>query len=129
MKKIVVALSLLIFAGCSETKSDLKKASEKYNLDKIAVEDGFNSYVKRGFLKEDKIECGIIRFSDGDTAKYWFRSHHLSNDFGWTLFEFSNGKKKFMHGWFCCEVQLPENPLKNKKELLALIAQKDGICP
>jgi len=35
----------------------------------------------------DGSEVGRIRLDDGTLVKYWFRSHHLSDDMGGTLFE------------------------------------------
>ena len=115
--------------GCSQTISTLREAKNEHPISGLELEDGYNEYVRRAFLMEEKIECGRIRFADSDYADYWFQSHHMTDDAGYTLFTFSDGKDKTMEGWFCCEVQLPEEQLKDKNELMAFIAEHDGFQP
>ena len=77
----------------------------------------------------DGTEAGIISCRDGSSSRFWFRSHHLTHDDGGTLFRFSDGIDLFMSGWFCCEVQLPEQQLASLVELRAFIREHDGISP
>jgi hypothetical protein len=66
---------------------------------------------------------------DGSSAKYWFRSHHLSDDLGGTIFTMSDVSQRFMSGYFCCEVQLPDTQLASLDELRAFIREVDGERP
>lgn len=94
----------------------------------MQLEAGYNSYVRRTFLA-DGTEAGIIQMRDGATAKYWFRSHHNSEDRGGAWFSMSDGTQLFMSGYFCCEVQLPETQLASLEALRAFIRQNDGVDP
>lgn len=129
MKLLPVAILSLLMVGCSQTVSNLRETKNDHPISSLELEVGYNEYVHRAFLKEEKIECGRIGFADGDYADYWFQSHHMTDDAGYTLFAFSDGKEKVMEGWFCCEVQLPEEQLKNKNELMLFIAKHHGVWP
>lgn len=41
----------------------------------------------------------------------------------------SNGETSYMGGYFCCEVQLPDEQLQSLDALKAFIQQHDGISP
>ena len=130
MKIYIYLLLLIIFTqSCGNTsKAYLDEISKKYDPANLELNQGFNNYISRTHTPEG-IEVGYILFSDGDKAKFWFRSHHHSNDKGCTLFELSNGERLYMDGLFCCEVQLPENQLKNNFELKGFIKKYNGISP
>ena len=125
----ILALLCLLASGCNQTVSSLRKAMKAHPIPTLELEQGFNTYVSRSFLKEEKIECGRIIFQDDDYADYWFKSHHISDDSGYTLFVFTDGKETVMEGWFCCEVQLPRKQLMNKHELIAFVKEHDGNRP
>ena len=129
MKLLSIATLSLLMVGCSQTVWNLREAKNEHPISGLELEVGYNEYVRRAFLQEEKIECGRIRFADGDYADYWFQSHHMTDDAGYTLFAYSEGKEKVMEGLFCCEMQLPEEQLKNKNELKAFIAEHDGFQP
>ncbi|PXA03330.1 hypothetical protein DDZ13_12980 [Coraliomargarita sinensis] len=129
MKRILTALVCLAFVGCSATVQELKQTRERHPPEKLSLKPGYNDYVKRHFLEEEKVECGRIFFANGDYADYWFKSHHLTKDAGFTYFVFSDDKAKIMEGWFCCEVQLPHDQLSNKHALIAFIEKHDGMVP
>lgn len=95
---------------------------------KLNLENAYNTYVKRAYL-EDRIEIGIIYLEDGSTSKYWFISHHISRDIGGTWFFMSDGRKEYMAGWFCCEVQLPEKQLESLSDLRKFIKKYHGEAP
>jgi hypothetical protein len=92
------------------------------------LQRGYNDYVRRAILT-DGTEVGIITCRDGSSSRYWFRSHHLTHDDGGTLFRLSDGSEVFMSGWFCCEVQLPEQQLASLVELRAFIREHHGVSP
>jgi len=62
-------------------------------------------------------------------SKYWFRSHHLSDDIGGTWFFMSDGTKAYIAEWFCCELQLPKQQFKSLLELKKFIKNHHGIKP
>jgi hypothetical protein len=117
-----------LFAACTSTRSDLKQISAANDPSTLVLESAYNSYVRCTSLK-DGTETGIIQFRDGSAAKYWFRSHHLTGDAGGTWFLTSDGTKLFMAGWFCCEVQLPEQQMESLAALSEFIGKHDGIHP
>jgi hypothetical protein len=94
----------------------------------MKLEPAYNDYARRTILP-DGTETGVIQLKDGSTAKYWFRSHHQSEDLGGTIFAMSDGSERFMSGYFCCEVQLPRTQLASLDELRAFIAKADGVRP
>ena len=104
------------------------KMSEIYNPTSLKLEKAYNPYVTNTFL-DDGTEVGIIQLKDASNVKYWFKSHHITNDFGGTLFQFNNGNNIYMKGFFCCEVQLPNKQSLSKKELMKFIKYNNNIRP
>lgn len=90
---------------------------------------GFDENVKRNF--KDDMEYGIILFPNSDTVKYWFLTHHSAADqTGGTLFEFPKNTLTFVEGYFCCEVQFPnEGKFENGTSFLKEMRKVDGIKP
>jgi hypothetical protein len=126
-------LSLIVLAamlgGCtSSTRRELEHISLMSDPASLSLEQGYNDYVQRVFLTNGT-EVGIIRCRDGGSSRYWFRSHHLTDDDGGTLFRLSDGAEVFMSGWFCCEIQLPEQQLGSLADLRAFIRKHDGVSP
>lgn len=126
------ALLLIAFAviltGCgSRSRREVDRASTSDPVS-LSLARGYNDYVRRAFLA-DGTEAGIINCRDGTSSRFWFRSHHLTHDDGGTLFRFSDGTEVFMSGWFCCEVQLPEEQLASLVDLRAFIREHDGVRP
>jgi len=123
-----VGVMVVAYANASHTRSDLERISTKSDPTSLALELAFNDYVRRAILA-DGTEAGIISCRDGSSSRFWFRSHHLTHDNGGTLFRFSDGTELFMSGYFCCEVQLPEQQLASLVELRAFIREHDGVSP
>ena len=72
---------------------------------------------------------GIIQISDGNEVKYWFRSHHLSNDLGSSKFVFSDGREKIVSGYFCCEVMFSQKEFRSVADFESFLTKIDGISP
>jgi hypothetical protein len=131
---LIAALTAVIVAGATyslkpnKTKELLDNISRHNDPGRLKLENGFNSYVKRAFIN-DGTEVGVISLSNGSKVKYWFKSHHLTGDIGGTMFEFNNSRRIFMAGYFCCELQLPDNQIKNESELKSFINKYDGESP
>ena len=123
----VIILSLLVGGcSCSSTKDRLWSIAQRHDPAHLSLTQAFNSYVRSSRL-EDGTELGIITMKDGSSAKYWFRSHHLSHDMCGTWFRMSTGETSYMAGYFCCEVQLPDKQLQSLDALKAFIQQHDRI--
>jgi hypothetical protein len=61
-------------------------------------------------------------------------THHATSDIGGTVYEFSNGDRKFYAGYHCCEVQFYDNgslgkKFKDEQDFKDYIAETDGIRP
>jgi hypothetical protein len=127
--KAAILLPILIVAGCASypTRNALEPISNKLRPEQAQLEPSYNSYVQRAF--SENTEYGIINILDGSKVYYWFRSHHLMDDMGGTLFEFPDHKIYYMAGWFCCEAQFPDVPFKNLSELKEFILNHHGISP
>ena len=129
MRTLLLITFAVLVSGCaSHTRSDLERISTTSDPTSLALAPAFNDYVRRAHLA-DGTEAGIISCRDGSSSRFWFRSHHLTHDDGGTLFRFSDGTEFFMAGYFCCEVQLPEQQLASLVELRAFIREHDGVSP
>lgn len=131
MKTVLLLSLILLLAGCSDspaTMQALKNIARDNDPAKLSLEEGFNKYVRRTQLN-DHTETGIITLKDGSSSKYWFQSHHLTKDAGGTWFVMSDGQEMFMAGWFCCEVQLPEEQLESLPTLRQFIRKHHDIAP
>lgn len=131
--KIRIALLLLcsILSSCGYSplvRWSLERISRQTDPSKLVLGSAYNDYVKRMILKHGT-EVGIIQLKDGSWSKYWFRSHHLTHDIGGTVFEMNTGKRFYMAGWFCCEVQLPEKQLDSLAAFTAFINEHHGQGP
>lgn len=125
----VFLIAFAVIAGCaSRAQREVERASAMADPASVSQERDYNHYVRRTCLP-DGTEAGIISCRDGSSARCWFRSHHLTQGFGGTLFRFSDGSATFMSGYFCCEVQLPEEPFASLTELRAFVQTHDGISP
>jgi len=128
MRALLLITFAVLLSACSRTRSDLERISAASDPPSLTLERGYNDYVRRTILA-DGTEAGIISCRDGSSSRFWFRSHHLTDDDGGTLFRFSDGGALFMSGGFCCEVQLPEQQLASLSELRAFIQKNDGLRP
>lgn len=127
--ELALLVLLALLAGCgSPTRRELEQIGDRSDPRSLALVPGYNDYVQRAVLA-DGTEAGVISFRDGSSSRYWFRSHHLTDDMGGTLFRLSDGTELFMSGWFCCEVQLPEQQLSSLDALREFICENDGISP
>lgn len=129
MRRTALLLVCLTLASCEKSsRSYLERARKQNDPATMKLGPAYNNYVRRAFLT-DGTETGIIQLKDGSSARYWFSSHHKSKDLGGTIFAMSDGSEKFMSGYFCCEVQLPETQLASLNELRAFIRRGDGERP
>ncbi len=123
------AIDTLWFAPERSTRAQLESARLQFDPAKIAHDDAFNDYVRRATLMPTGIETGVIKMTDGTTAKYWFQSHHASDGIGGTLFELGDGSVIYMSGYFCCEVQLPVDQIASTEDLREFVLRHNGIPP
>ncbi len=75
------------------------------------------------------IEIGLIHLKDRGTVKYWFISRHEQPGIGITRFDFPDGTTAYLRGYFCCEVQMPDEAVGDKQALLAFIGRSNRIHP
>jgi hypothetical protein len=128
-RALLLIAFVAIVTGCaSRSQRELERVSTTSDPASLSLGRGYDDYVRRAVLT-DRTEVGIISCRDGSSSRYWFRSHHLTHDNGGTLFRFSDGTEVFMSGYFCCEVQLPEQQLASLAELRAFIREHHGIAP
>ena len=130
MKRFLLLSFIIFCAGCSRypTKAPLKRVSEKNDPSSLKLKQGYTTYVKYTHL-EDGTNLGIIQMKDDSWSKYWFWSHHITDDMGGTWFVMSDGKKIYMAGYFCCEIILPEKQFENLGELRNFIKGHHGKSP
>jgi hypothetical protein len=127
---IFLLIVLISFSSCENaTERKLLEVRKSTKIDETKLRKGFDSNVKSEL--KDGIEYGVIILENSEKVKFWFQTHHVSEDgIGGTLFELPNGKLEFIEGYFCCEVQLPKNgKFKNSEEFIAEMEKIDGIHP
>lgn len=138
MKKaiaLILSLTLVAMAAWMHSESRAKvNLSEKVDLaasqyDPAGMELERIDPVKSRALLPDGIECGLLHLGDGSEVKFWFLSHHIGRGLGITRFDFADGTKAYLRGYFCCEVEVGDGAASNKTALLAFIAEKDGTPP
>jgi hypothetical protein len=125
---LVIALAAILTGCASRTQRELQRISAASDPAALSLEQGYNDYVRRAILA-DGTEAGIICCRDGSFSRFWFRSHHLTRDDGGTFFRFSDSTAVFMSGYFCCEVQLPEQQMATLDDLRAFIQKHHGVSP
>lgn len=130
MRRTVLVLLCRALASCekSASRSYLEGVRKQNDPATMKLEPAYNDYARCAILP-DGTETGVVQLKDGSSAKYWFRSHHHSNDLGGTIFAMSDGSERFMSGYFCCEVQLPDKQFASLDELRPFIGQADGQRP
>ena len=126
---LLAGLSTLAFVNSAgSTRAQLERISALSDPASLPLSRGYNDYVQCCSLA-DGTEAGVVKFADGQTARYWFRSHHLTNDIGGTLFLLSDNTRLYLAGWFCCEVQLPERQLLSSAHLREFVRDHQGVAP
>lgn len=71
------------------------------------------------------LQTGLVALPDGEKVKFWFVSHHVAGP-GCTRFDFGDGTRRYMTGsYFCCEVQIPVQAVRNRSDLIAFIEAHD----
>jgi hypothetical protein len=75
-------------------------------------------------------EHGIIALKNGEVVKFSFISHHTSKDGNSHSYFKGKDYKRYVRGWFCCEVEFgSEKQPKDIAELDAILSKYDGIRP
>ena len=104
------------------------RASAENDPYQLELSTGANKFIRRVILP-DSTEVGIIRTADGNDVRYWFRSHHLSDDLGSSRFVFPGGRERIVSGYFCCEVMFSQKDFRSIDELDSFLAKVDGTSP
>jgi hypothetical protein len=112
----------------SESREIVNRASITNDPAGMELSAGANNYIRRTTLP-DSTETGIIRLSDGSEVKYWFRSHHLSDDLGTSKFRFPDGSERTISGYFCCEVMFSQEEFRSSADLDSFLTKIDGTSP
>ena len=75
-------------------------------------------------------EHGIIALTNGEVVKFAFMSHHTSKDGNSHSYFKGKEYKRYVRGWFCCEVEfVSEKQPKDTAELDAILSKYAGIPP
>jgi hypothetical protein len=131
MKIIIIIIFCASFlTSCSnKTEQYLRAVHQADTLNFAILKDGYDKNTQNA-ITQDGLEYGKIAFPNKDTVKYLFMSHHGAEDIGGTLFVLPNGESKFIKGYFCCEVQLPNDGNFSSAEALMNEMEKlDGTEP
>ena len=119
------------YSGQTQSRRKVLLAASLHDPSALALElPGAHASIRRTHLK-DHIEAGLITLGDGSRVRYWFCSHHLvdGGDLGATLFRLPDGTDLWMDGYFCCEMDPPEESLVSVAELRSFAAVMDGRNP
>ncbi len=115
------------FSEDDKTIEELRQAKIKYPIDTLKLDNEYKNY-RTTLLREECLQCGKILFANGRHAEFWFKTHHCTNDYGYTLFSFPDGQETIMEGYFCCDVYF-HSDIKTQKDLRALIKKYGGRRP
>ena len=121
----------LWYSGSTQSRRMVRLASVLHDPSAMGLEQpGANERFRRVLLP-DHIEAGLITLGDGARVRYWFCSHHLveSGDLGATLFRLPDGTGLWMDGYFCCEMDPPDESLVSVAALRAFASAMDGTSP
>jgi len=117
--------------GSPQSRRMVQLAASLHDPSAMVLElPGAHASIRRTQLK-DHIEAGLITLGDGARVRYWFCSHHLveGGDLGATLFRLPDGTDLWMDGYFCCEMDPPEESLVSVTALRSFAAAMDGLNP
>jgi|GEM_PF-1559676 len=128
---VIFALTVSLFSCQSASEKELTEAIEHSDFDFSNLGKEFDNIQ---YSHEGNIQYGFINLEDGQRIKFWFLTHHATSDIGGTVYEFSNGDRKFYAGYHCCEVQFYDNgslgkKFKDEQDFKDYIAETDGIRP
>lgn len=119
------------YSGRTQSRCQVLLAAALHDPSVMVLElPGANASIRRIRLK-DNIEAGLITLGDGARVRYWFCSHHLveGGDLGATLFRLPDGSNLWMDGYFCCEMDPPEESLVSVAALRSFAMAMDGQSP
>lgn len=132
MKYLVMSIVLVLCScrmpGDRDSRKMVDSTAAKYDPAEMELQQGYNDFLRYKLVGED-VQAGTVRLKDGEVVKFWFASHHLTSDMGTTRFDFADGKVVYFKGYFCCEVQLPEENFTSRKELLDFLSKNDEAMP
>jgi len=128
-------LLIVILCSCSKdyNRKELEKVLANFTDEtaaKLATEIlATSSDWWLGVSDKNKIQTGVVKFSDGKMAKFAFLSHHISLDReSHTLFRI-NGRVKHFTGYFCCEIMFSDPQPKDSIEFEKLLEKYEGTSP
>jgi len=132
---LILLLSLVVLAawkdyesrGKANLEGTLNSAANQYDPAGMSLSRA--EPMKSHTLLPDGIECGLLHLADGSEVKFWFLSHHIGPGLGLTRFDFADGTRAYLRGYFCCEVEVKDEAISDKASLLAFLAEKDGTPP
>ena len=131
---IIITLGMSLIIGlltlqgrANSTKSQLKQLMRSVDPDTMIHER--QSANKDSSSLDDGAEVGVLKLKDGSRAKFWFWSHHLTDDMGGTWFQMSDGTDMYMAGAFCCEVMPSQDAMQSLETLKAYIKKWHGTWP
>jgi hypothetical protein len=79
---------------------------------------------------DGEIERGILVLKNGEIVRFAFISHHVSKDGNSHSYFQGNKYRKYVTGWFCCEVEFfRQQQPKDIAELDFLLSKYDGVSP
>lgn len=79
---------------------------------------------------DDEIERGVVLLKNGELIRFAFISHHVSRDKSSHAYFQGEKYRKFVRGYFCCEVAFESNTQpQNVDELDILLSKVDGTSP
>ena len=104
---IVIVILALFGSSCkNEAEQALLEARRSIRIEEKELEASYDRNVKRDM--RNGLEYGVIVLENNEIIRFCFLSHQQAESHtSMALFELPNGNLKFVEGYFCCEVQLP----------------------
>ena len=123
MKKIIILVLLLIAVTAwllfsARIRVDI--AAMRYDPNTEKLRPTYPPLIRAASIP-GHMQTGLVTLSEGESVKYWFVSHHIAGP-GCARFDFSDGTSRYIYGsYFCCEVQIPYDQVKTKRDLISFI--------
>jgi hypothetical protein len=126
---ILITVPVMLISCVNRTEKRLMKFIDEDSSNYANLERGYNENVIRSF--KNSVEYGKIFLPNHDTINYWFLSHHIADDgYGGTIFEMPDGSREFIKGYFCCEVQLPnDGRFEDSKAFIKEMKKHNNVHP
>jgi hypothetical protein len=129
---LLAAVSVLALArgmhywwNAIEPYSELQALSEKYDPSAMQLKSDVEGYIEFAVTSE-RVQVGKINLENRSSIKFWFLSDHVNHGKSLAIFEFPDGTRAKMDGYFCCGVDFVGDKPRSVSDLRRFIQTHKG---